>query len=144
MGGLSSLFDWLSDFFKDLLSSLESDWLWVFGVALPEIALLTASTLEIGAWLSEAASWVWTGTGNLLESLWGSCVGLIDGAIEWIIEVAGEVIDFVIEEIAAIAEAAVGVISSALGPLLMPLLIGAGIFFLLKEDKSAPREKGVS
>jgi phage-related protein len=142
MSIFSSLFDWLKSFFTGLLASLEGSFLWVFVALMPTFALIGLVSAQITAWLIEAAVWIVEAHINLLESLWGSCIGFVEGAIEWILEIAGEVIDFVIEEIAKIADAVVGVISNALGPLLVPLLIGLGIFFFMKEDdnKHKPEE----
>jgi flagellar biosynthesis protein FliR len=138
MGILSDLFGWLKSFFTDLLQMLEDQFLWVFAVAFPALAAMAVSSEQILAWLADSATWIWTAAGNLLESLWGSCLGFIEGAIEWILETAGQLIDWVVEEIIAIA----GAIGNAIlgGPI--GFLIGIGLFvWLLMKDKGGKNQE---
>jgi predicted PurR-regulated permease PerM len=136
MSIFSSLFDWLKSFFTDLLQMLEGSFLWVFAVVLPTFALLGLAYEQIASWLTTAAVWIWDAAGNLLESLWGSCIGLVEGAIEWIIEIAGEVIDFVVEEIVTIANAVGEVLANTLSSFLTSpgglMLLAMAFFFLMK------------
>jgi phage-related protein len=138
MSIFDDLFGWLTGFFKDLFVSLKNNWLYIFALACPAFAAMVIATEEIVSWIVEGARWLWTGAGNLIASLWASCVAFVNGAIEWLLEVAGKVIEFVADAIAtvvgAVAEAIVGAFGGS------ALLIGALLLFLFiskkKEDPS--------
>jgi phage-related protein len=130
MGILSGLFDWFTDFFKGLLSTLQNEFLWVFAVTLPVFAGINLVSAQVTSWILDAALWIWDATGNLLESLWGSILGFVEGAIEWILTLADKLITFVADEIAAILTTVGSAIFGSLGPF---VLVALGLWFLINK-----------
>jgi phage-related protein len=132
ISGLLDLLGFFTDLFRNLITSLMSAFLWVISTVWSTLSAFIQIAKDLLDWVVSAVQWVISAAGNLISSIWRSIVTFVNDAIEWILTEAGKIIDFVVKEIAK----AIPVIASALGPLLVPLFAGLGLFLLIRnKDK---------
>lgn len=141
MGILSDLFSFFSDLFSKLFTFIKENWLVILllvaAVLLMNPALaaaiwtwISATAVAIGGWIAGIAStfFAWLGQFSMLELLLGAAAIWVISDPEGAIEFVGDVIE---EVTTSVGDA----LSSVFGSPALLLALGAGLFFLMKDDK---------